>query len=189
MRNYIFIFLLISLFGCSTPKQFTDYYMEDNQVNLFAFVGKKISIINFNPNTEQIGEKVYNSISGDTLVQKSHIMDFGYRCKYLIVKNVFNNPKVDTIDFVTYDHYGRPAFSEFENVLLYVSKNAKGNYFFHQKYQFDYLKKNRKGIFYGYTYDRKVTKKRVLFKNKKYACLEDLFLKKKNEAFKSLFEK
>ncbi len=84
MRNYIFIFLLISLFGCSTPKQFTDYYMEDNQVNLFAFVGKKISIINFNPNTEQIGEKVYNSISGDTLVQKSHIMDFGYRCKYLI---------------------------------------------------------------------------------------------------------
>jgi len=187
MRNYIFILTLIILFGCSTPKQLNDYYGENEEVNLFAFVGKKISVIEFDPNAEQIGQKVYDSVSGDTIIRKSYIMDGGYRCKYVIIKNVFNNPKIDTIDFVAYDHYGNPAFSKYETVLLYVSKSSKGNYYFHQKYQFDYLENNSDGKFYGYTYDKKERKNRIIFKNKKIVSLEDLFTKKKEEVFKSLF--
>ena len=187
MRNYIFILILIVLFGCSTPKQINDYYGENKEVNLYAFVGKKISVIEFDPNAEQIGVKVYDPKSGDTIIRKSHIMDGGFRCKYVIIKNVFNNPKVDTIDFIAYDHYGNPAFSEYETVLLYVSKSIQGNYYFHQKYQFDYLEKNSDGKFYGYMYDRIERKKRIIFKNKRIASLEDLFAKKKDEVFKSLF--
>lgn len=188
MRNYIFILTLITLFGCSTQKQLNDnFYDENKEVNLFAFVGKKISVIKFNPNAEQIGEKIYDSVSGDTIIKKSYIMDAGFRCKYVVIKNVFNNPKLDTIDFVAYDHYGNPGFAEYETVLLYVSKSSKGNYYFHQKYQFDYLERNSDGKFYGYLYDRIERKKRIIFKNKRIASLEYLFAKKKEEVFKSLF--
>src|SRR5690606_25471942 len=155
MRGYFFFIALISLFGCSTSKQLNNnFYNENKNVNLFAFVGKKISVIEFDPNSEQVDEKIYDPISGDSLIKKSYIMDVGFRCKYAIIKNVFNNPKIDTIDFVAYDHYGYPGFAEYETVLLYVSKSTKGGYYFHQKYQFDYLKKNSNGQFYGYTYDR-----------------------------------
>ena len=187
MKNYFFLLILSILFGCSTPKQINDYYAENDEVNLFAFVGKKISVIEFDPNKEQIGKKIYDSLTGDTIIRKSYIMDGGYHCKYVIIKNVFNNPKIDTIDFVAYDHYGNPAFSKYEITLLYISKSQNGNYYFHQKYQFDYLENNSEGKFYGYTYEKKERKKRIIFKNKKIASLEDLFTKKKEEVFKSLF--
>lgn len=188
MRNYIFILSLIISFGRSAPKQLNDdFYGENKEVNLFAFVGKKISVVGFDPNAEQIGEKVYDSVSGDTLIKKSYIMDGGFRCKYAIIKNVFNEPKIDTIDFVAYDHYGNPGFAEYETVLLYVSKSSKGDHYFHQKYQFDYVERNSDGKFYGYMYDRIERNKRIIFKNKRIASLEDLFAKKKEEVFKSLF--
>ena len=132
MRDYFFFITLIFLLGCSTPKQLNyNFYNENKDVNLFAFVGKKISVVEFDPNAEQMGEKVYDTINGDTLIKKSYIMDVGFLCKYAIIKNVFNNPKIDTIDFVAYDHYGYPRFAEYETVLMYVSKSSKGNYFFH----------------------------------------------------------
>ena len=188
MRNYIFILTLITLFSCSTQKQLNDnFYDENKEVNLFAFIGKKISVIKFDPNAEQIGEKIYDSVSGNTIIKKSYIMDAGFRCKYVVIKNVFNNPKLDTINFVAYDHYGNPGFAEYETVLMYVSKSSKGNYYFHQKYQFDYLERNSDGKFYGYMYEKIERKKRIIFKNKRIASLEDLFAKKKEEVFKSLF--
>lgn len=189
MRNYHYYIALIALFGCSTQKQLSDdFYNEDKNVNLFAFVGKKVAVVSFDAEAEQLGEKVYDAKTGDTIIQKSIIIDSGFRCKYVIIKNVFNNPKIDTIDFVAYDHYGIPNFSKYETVLLYVSKSSKGNYFFHQKYQFDYLKKSKSGQFYGYTYDRIEPENRVIYTNKKKASLEELFKKKKEEVFKSLFE-
>ncbi|NRT14781.1 hypothetical protein HNP99_001125 [Flavobacterium sp. 28A] len=187
LRNYSIFLIFLSFFGCSTSKQLTNYYTEDKAVNLFAFVGKKIAVKAFDPNAAQIVEKNYDSITGETLIKKSYIMDHAYRCKYVIIKNVFNNPKLDTIDFVAYDHYGSPSFAEFETVLLYVSKSAKGNDYFQQKYQFDYLEKNSDGIFYGYSNTRKVSKKRILFKKNRMASIEELFKNKKEEVFQSLF--
>jgi hypothetical protein len=49
------------------------------------------------------------------------------------------------------------------------------------------VERNNDGKFYGYMYDRIQTKKRTIFKNKRIASLEDLFAKKKEEVFKSLF--
>ena len=190
MRKHIFIIILITSFGCSAPKQLNDdFYVENKDVNLFAFVGKKISVVGFNPNAEKNSETVYDSLSVHALIKKYYIMDRGFRCKYVIIKNVFNDLKIDTIDFIAYDHYGNPGFSEHETVLLYVSKNLKGDSYFHQKYQFDYLERNRKGTFYGYMYDRIERKNRIVIKNKRIASLEDLFTKKKEEVFKSLFNK
>lgn len=187
MRKYIFILTLIVLFGCSTPKQLNDNYSEDKNINLYAFVGKKISVTEFDPNAEQKGETIVDKVTGEKNVRKSLIMDLGFRCKYLVVKKVFNNLENDTIDFLAYDHYGRPIFEESEYVLLYISKSSKGNYFFHQKYQFDYLEKNDKGIFYGYTRKVKHKKDHTVYMPKKIASLEDLFNRKKEEVFKGLF--
>lgn len=189
MKFFFFVLILISLLGCSTPKLLNDsFYLDNEEVNLFAFVGQKISIVEFNPNDEKVGEKFYDSISGETVTKKSYIMDRGFRCRYKIVKNVFNDPKVDTIDFVAYDHYGKPRFSEYDTVLLYVSKSKDGSYYLHQKYQFDYLEQNSNGIFYGYQYDRVERKKKTIFKNKRIASIENLFVEKKEEVFKSLFK-
>ena len=188
MRNCSFILILFLSIGCSIPKQLNDtFYVENKEVNLFAFVGKKISVVAFSPNEEPVGEKVKDSLSVHSLIKKYNIMDRGFRCKYAIIKNVFNNPEIDTIDFVAYDHYGTPAFSKHETVLLYVSKSSNGNNYFHQKYQFDFVEKNRDGKFYGYKYDRIEKKDRTIFKNKRISSLEDLFNKKKQEVFKSLF--
>ncbi|HWR32822.1 MAG TPA: hypothetical protein VN451_04825, partial [Chitinophagaceae bacterium] len=66
-----------------------------------------------------------------------------------LIKAVFNDLDADTIDFIAYHHYGRPGFENFEFVLLYISKSDDGKYFFHQKYQFDVLFRNRKGKWRG----------------------------------------
>jgi hypothetical protein len=187
MKKYLII-IILSLFGCSSPKKaLTNYYTEDKNVNLYAFVGKKISVTEFNPNAEQKDETIMEKVTGETLVKKSHIIDLGFRCKYLVIKNVFNKLETDTIDFIAYDHYGRPVFEEPEYVMLYISKSSKGNYFFHQKYQFDYLEKNAEGIFFGYT--RKIKRKRnhTVFMPKEIASIEELFNKKKEETFKAFF--
>lgn len=189
MRFFFLAVILVSAWSCSTPKLLNDsFYLENKDVNLVAFIGQKISIDQFDPNEGKVGEKVYDSISGDTVIRKSFIMDLGFRCQYKIIKNVFNDPNIDTINFVAYDHYGKPSFSEYDTVLLYVSKSIDGNYYFHQKYQFDYLEQNSNGTFHGYQYDRIERKRRTIFKNKRITSIENLFLDKKEKVFKSLFD-
>ncbi|MDX5345900.1 MAG: hypothetical protein LPJ89_07855, partial [Hymenobacteraceae bacterium] len=89
--------------------------------------------------------------------------------KYRIIKPVFNDLKVDTIDFIAYDHYGRPGFEKSKNVILYISKSEKGDYYVHQKYQYDPVVQNRKGS----------------WKGEKGKSIEKLFNAKKEGVFKA----
>jgi hypothetical protein len=82
---------------------------------LFAFVGQKISV--------------------DELPYREGSMDRGFKAKYKIIQRVFGNFSKDTIEFVAWDHLGIPAFSEFDNVLLYVS--ADSGIYYHQKYMYN----------------------------------------------------
>ena len=167
------ILLLINSCKTTDIRTESEFKIQNESVNLYAFIGQKISVTEFDPN-ENNKRKVIDPISGDTLIQQSYIMDSGFRAKYRIVKNVFNELKTDTIEFIAYDHYGRPGFENFENVLLYISLNQeKGNYY-HQKYQFDPLKKTKNGIYRGL----------------KGETIEKLFTEKKNRVFtaRGLFE-
>ncbi len=120
----------------------------NESVNLYAFIGEKISVTEFDPNENNTRIEI-DSISGDTIRRVSYFMDSGFKSKYKVVKNVFNNLKTDTIEFVAYDHYGRPVFENYKNVILYISLNKeKGNYY-HQKYQFDPVEKTRNGTWKG----------------------------------------
>jgi len=108
--------------------------------NLFAFIGNKISVIEYDPNTDSekvIGIEI-DEETGDTLTvkRKSWVMDQAFNCKYSIEKNLLNKISQDTINFKAFDHYGRPQFEKFDNVILYLSKNQNKEYY-HQKYIHD----------------------------------------------------
>lgn len=99
----------------------------DKNPNLYVFVGEKISITDC--------EDVYycDMIS----------MDSKFSAIYKIHEMVYGSYCVDTIKFTVYDHYGRPNFGKFQNVLLYVSEYC--GEFFHQKYLFTDVYKTTDG--------------------------------------------
>ncbi|HTE26445.1 MAG TPA: hypothetical protein VK664_17900 [Flavitalea sp.] len=110
-----------------TPRSFVTNYGVNDTTRLFAFVGEKISV--------------------DPLPHKRGSMDNGFKAKYLILEKVYGNFPQDTIEFVSYDHYGTPPFSKFKNVLLYVSADS-GTYY-HQKYMFNDVYKTNDGRWAG----------------------------------------
>jgi len=122
--------------------------MKDESINLYAFIGEKISVTEFDPNENNTRIKI-DSVSGDTIRRVSYVMDNGFKNKYRVVKNVFNSLQTDTIEFVAYDHYGRPKFENYENVILYISFNKEKGHYYHQKYLFDPLMKTKKGVLKG----------------------------------------
>lgn len=146
MIKCLLLFLLLSqvTFGQSKTKSIP--ILIDTSVNLYAFVGEKISVIEYDPNADYdrpLSIEV-DSTSGDTLIRRrSYIMDNAFDAKFKILIPVFNDLKIDTIIFKAFDHYGRPAFEKLSPVLLYVSRSENGNYYFHQKYQYDQLKRKK----------------------------------------------
>lgn len=108
--------IIISFFliGCHASKKNSCGQVRGE--NLIVFIGSKISV-----------EEVKYEISLD-------MWDYKFKAKYEVVEVVCGNYKKDTIEFIGFDHYGEPAFSEFDTVMLYVSKGKNGYY--HRKYQY-----------------------------------------------------
>ena len=124
----------------------------DSTKNLYAFVGQKIYLEQYDPNSnydDPISISV-DSATGDTIVSRkvSYIIDRAFDAKYKVLQAVFNDLETDTIAFKAFDHYGRPEFEKYSTVLLYISKSENGEFYFHQKYQFDplYKKKNNSWV-------------------------------------------
>lgn len=149
-RIFPILGILIILISCKSTKvgQKSEFKLEDDSVNLYAFVGEKISVIEFDPNENNTRIEI-DSITGDTIRRVSYVMDYGFKNKYKVVKNVFNDLKTDTIEFVAYDHYGRPGFENYKNVILYISLNKEKGHFYHQKYQYDAVEKTKNGTWKG----------------------------------------
>jgi hypothetical protein len=75
------------------------------------------------------------------------ILDQGFAATYRVVQNLYGGYAHDTIRFQAFDHYGTPAFSKFQYVLLYVSEyNGK---LYHEKYQFSPVFKATNGRWAG----------------------------------------
>jgi hypothetical protein len=110
-----------------TPRSFVKNYGVNDTNRLFAFVGEKISV--------------------EPLPYERGSMDNGFKAKYVILKKVYGNFPVDTIEFVAYDHYGTPAFSKFKHVLLYVS--ADSGMYYYQKYMYNDVYKTQDGRWAG----------------------------------------
>jgi hypothetical protein len=110
-----------------TPRSFVRDYGVNDSNRLFVFVGEKISV--------------------EPLPYLRGSIDNGFKAKYAILKKVYGDFPEDTIEFVTYDHYGVPPFSKFKNVLLYVSANT--GMYYHQKYMYNDVYKTKDGRWAG----------------------------------------
>ncbi len=100
---------------------------ENKPTNFYVFVGEKIEVKEFQPETEK------NVI----------LMDSAFKAKYRVIQNLYGNYNKDTIEFEVYDHYGTPPFSQYNNVLLFVSEyNGK---LYHEKYQYFDVYKTKDG--------------------------------------------
>jgi hypothetical protein len=119
VKNKLIIFLIFAL-GKLTAQTQKD--------SLIVFVGQKISVTY----KEEIVPNDTTIENGDTLISVTTSMDSRFVCKYKILKTINGFYKGDTIEFRAYDHYGTPAFSKHDTVMLFVSAEGKG--FYHQKY-------------------------------------------------------
>lgn len=155
------IFVAIILVGCESAFIITSKNVKhggaNKNINLYAFVGKKISVTEFDPNENlnknRTFEYVLDEETGDSMKRYSkqdYIMDFGFKCKYQVIRKMFNYLETDTVEFIAYDHYGTPGFAKNDTVILYISKSKDGNHYFHQKYQFDKPYIYKKRHYYSY---------------------------------------
>ena len=171
MARHLLILLLLSQVSFGQSKTSKKQFPIDTSVNLFAFVGEKVSLDEYDPNADYnkpLSVEI-DSTTGDTVTKRrSYIMDNAFEAKYKVLQPVFNDLKNDTINFKAFDHYGRPAFESHSPVLLYLSKSEDGSYYFHQKYQFDPLFKGKDGLWVG----------------KNSESLKELFILKKKTVFK-----
>jgi hypothetical protein len=171
MNRILLIFGILILIICCKSidiKKNSESEKKDRYINLFAFIGEKISVTEFDPDQNNTRIEI-DSVSGDTIEHITIAMDYGFKAKYRVVKNIYNNLKKDTIEFVAYDHYGRPKFEDYGSIILYISKGKLGKEYFHQKYQFDPLLINEDGEWEGFNGE----------------SIEELFKKKKNGVFKA----
>lgn len=148
--NRIISILLFSLTftACKTSITRTELPIIDNSKNLYSFVAKKVSVIEFDPNESNSVVSI-DSITGETLVNKKYVMDNAFICKYVVIRNLFNKLEKDTIEFKAFDHYGRPGFENSDEVILYLSIGDDGQYF-HRKYQFEDIFIDSKKRMYSY---------------------------------------
>ena len=145
-----FLSLLVLFLSCNSSVSEEDLVpiFENDSINLYAFVGKKVSVIQFNPNNGKSMFKI-DSITGDTVLASGLIWDRGFRNKYRLLKNIFNELEPGTVEFVSYDHYGRPEYEKYSHVILYLSISSKDGTYYHQKYQFDPVEKTKDGTWKG----------------------------------------
>ena len=94
---------------------------------ILAFVGKKIflryALIDREPTIDENGEE-----------QIIISLDSRFEARYEILHLVSGDYDGDQIDFVAFDHYGEPAFSDHESILIFVHDTPEGR--FHDKYNF-----------------------------------------------------
>ncbi len=153
MIKLVLLLLFFSHMSFGQSKSEKRNLLIDTSVNLYAFVGEKISVMQYDPNSNSntpISIEI-DETTGDTITmrKRSFVMDNAFEAKYRVLQAVYNELKVDTIVFKAFDHYGRPAFENYSTVLLYVSKSKDGSHYFHQKYQFDPLVKSKDGTWKG----------------------------------------
>lgn len=139
-----------------------EFYTQNDTINLYVFIGEKIFVEQFDPSENNFWIKI-DPATGDTIKTKKYFLDAAFKVRYKVLAPVFNDLKVDTIDFEAYDHYGRPAFEKEDHVILYLVKDEEDGKYYHLKYQFDMVWQNKRGDWKG-EYGESIKR---LFKRKK----------------------
>ncbi len=121
-KIFFFAMLQFFLLSCKTSNKIT--YQEDNQCNLYMFIGEKIEISKI-PYKHHQRIKFIECEQGDTLYRRTYMDEEQYLAKYKVIRNIYNNLKTDFVTFyLTKPDYQNDKFS-----LIYLSKSANGFYY------------------------------------------------------------
>lgn len=71
-----------------------NYQKIDDSKNLYAFIGEKISVTEFDTNEHNERTEI-DSITGYNMIYKSYVMDNGFICKYHVTTNLYNQIEKD----------------------------------------------------------------------------------------------
>lgn len=127
MPLLLFTFFAGLLFSCNRNNSKSSC-MENEGKKLLIFIGEKIEV------------------KEDTTVYFIDLPYGQYKCRYKILEVICGNYDKKEISFIAYDHYGMPAFSDYETSLLYVyNKPTSNDSFYHVNYQYDALYKTKDG--------------------------------------------
>jgi hypothetical protein len=119
---------------------FTSIFGQVPKDSLIVFVGEIIEV----KEAPEEKEIVDTTIEGnDTSYSISVSMDSRYLAKYKILQLIRGTYKSDTIEFTVFDHYGKPGFSKYKTVLLFVS--ISDGKLYHEKYQYFSLYPTKNG--------------------------------------------
>ena len=117
------VFLLTLMSGAASA--------DDTSNNLLVFVGERIEI-----------KQVANTPPPAVIA-----LDLKFEARYKVLTVIFGAYTGSEIDFAVFDHYGRPAFANYETVVLYVSRYD--GQLIHQKYQFNPVYRTADGRWAG----------------------------------------
>lgn len=104
----------------------------DDPHRLVVFVGERVSVESFDPVLPP------NTIS----------LDLAFQAHYRVLAQLQGPTLGQDVRFEVYDHYGRPAFSQFPRVLLFLHPLPNGGWV-HAKYQFALAFRTRQGGWAG----------------------------------------
>lgn len=132
IRQILIMTFIITIISCRsqelTPLIAKDETNENEKKNtLYVFVGEKV----------ELTQLPY--IEGS--------MDVCFKAKYKILQSVYGSYHKNFIEFLACDHYGIPDFSNYKNVLLFVSE--KSGKYYHEKYQYNAVYKTKNGRWAG----------------------------------------
>lgn len=131
MRSLFYCYLFLLYFFCSCKGLLSEKRScnENPQADkLLIFVGEKIEVKEMEPDK-----------SSDPLA----LPYAKFKARYKVLEVVCGEYNKKEITFIAYDHYGVPAFEQYEHVVLYVY-NYKDT-FYHERYLFDALYKTKDG--------------------------------------------
>lgn len=150
IRIILVLGILILLIGCKSNNvnSVTDIIIKNDSINLYAFIGKKIKFSQTLPDEIKQWFEI-DSITKDTIRYKTQNFDSKFEAKYKVVKNLFNDLKTDTIDFIVYDHFSLQRVDSSEYVILYIFLDKKSGIYYNYKYQFQPIEKANDGTYIG----------------------------------------
>lgn len=121
-------------------------YLLAEDKNVYAFIGelieyKKVDYQQYyklkkknKTNILEVGDSKFES---KIVYNPPVLLDEMYVAKYKIIKPLCNEFTSDTIEFVSFDHYGIPPMFKVKNPIVYLGFNKDKNEYFQYKYTWD----------------------------------------------------
>lgn len=129
--------------GCYSLKSVDIFYGDDSSENLVVFIGQKEKLNQFDM-VDRFGRIDNNSTTGDTINDNGTYFNEGFDAEYRVVDWVYNKLQVSTIEFLVFDHFGEPNFSNYDYVMLYLYWSEDLNSYVLHKYKANKVFKNER---------------------------------------------